>query len=79
MNRDQFYLKLEQEFELIHNNYKYAKKFQTDEADIAQIARLSMFCWRVILAAGLAYGKMEQRMLLEIIVIKDMLRRRISI
>lgn len=39
MNRDQFYLKLEQEFELIHHHYKYMKKFQTDEADIAQIAR----------------------------------------
>ena len=39
MTKEELYSKLEQEFELIHDNYKYMKMFQTDEADVAQIAR----------------------------------------
>ena len=39
MTKDELYSKLEKEFELIHDNYRCLKMFQTDEADIAQIAR----------------------------------------
>lgn len=43
MDADSFYSRLEQEFELIHDNYRYMNKFQTDDEEIAQIAR---FCSR---------------------------------
>lgn len=39
MNTSGLYSKLEMEFELIHDNYEYMKMFQTEDAEIAQIAR----------------------------------------
>lgn len=39
MDAESFYGKLELEYELIHDNYRYMNKFQTDDDEIAQVAR----------------------------------------
>ncbi len=39
MTKEDLYSKLEEEFELIHDNHEYMKMFQTEDAEIAQIAR----------------------------------------
>ena len=39
MTKEQLYDKLEHEFELIHDNFKYMKQLQTDDEEIGHIAR----------------------------------------
>lgn len=39
MTKEQLYDKLEHEFELIHDNFKYMKLLQTDDEELGQIAR----------------------------------------
>lgn len=58
MNRDQFYKKLEQEYELIHDNYRYMEKFHTEDVGITQIARYE----NVLLEGDVSYwvGRWEE-------------------